>query len=47
MSNTQSIDRDVLDIDGLEFDVAGAGALEAADSQANNAAYIVVCFNWY
>ena len=46
MSNEMSIDRDTLDIDGLEFDVAGAGALEAADTQANNAAYIVVFFNW-
>lgn len=37
---------ETLEIENLEYDVGGAGAVEASDTQVNHGAYLVVNFGY-
>jgi hypothetical protein len=44
MDKDQSGEVDVLDIEDLEYNVGGAGAVESSDTQVNHGAMMVVNF---
>ena len=44
MDNEQRPEADVLDIEDLEYNVGGAGAVESSDTQVNHGAMMVVNF---
>jgi hypothetical protein len=44
MDTEQRAELEALDIEDLEYDVGGAGAVEASDTQVNHGAFIVMNF---
>jgi hypothetical protein len=42
MDTEEKVDVEVLEIEGLEYDIGGAGAVDAGDTQVNHGALMVV-----